>query len=137
MSAVPVKEPFRPSPLPARGPARRPAPSARRVPDVLDECVAEFTRRLRACVARPDDDEHFWARVVADIDALKARCQPQDAFAFELKAARVLAEYGFTTWPESLRSSAHPPTGTTAGPALSPIVVGQETSSGRPANRAS
>lgn len=69
---------------------------------VLDDCVDEFTRCLRACVALPDDDEHFWNRVSAELGRLRARCQPQDAFAFELKAARVLVEYGFTTWPAGL-----------------------------------
>lgn len=65
---------------------------------LLDDCVSEFTRRLQACMALTDD-EHFRTRVLADIQALKTRCRPEDAFRFELKAARVLAEFGFTAWP--------------------------------------
>lgn len=84
--------------------ASRALPSAarRHARDILDECVEEFTRRLQASVALPEDDERFWERVCADIRALRARCQPQDAFAFQLKAARVLADFGFTTCPSGL-----------------------------------
>ncbi|MDH5834842.1 hypothetical protein [Luteimonas kalidii] len=103
---------------------RRATTPMRRGPDVLEECVTEFTQRLRACVSLPEDDEHFWARVAADIDALKSRCQPQDAFAFELKAARILAEYGFTAWPEALKSSAHQDSVPEESPAPVPFVVG-------------
>ena len=70
--------------------------------DILDECVEEFTRRLQASVALPEDDERFWERVRADIRALRSRCQPQDAFAFQLKAARVLADFGFTACPSGV-----------------------------------
>lgn len=73
-----------------------------RARSVLDECVDEFTRRLQACMALPDDDDRFWERVRSDIRDLRARCQPEDAFAFELKAARVLAEYGFAACPPEL-----------------------------------
>jgi hypothetical protein len=137
MSAVYMEDPFSST---GRSSSASPRLAAtRRNGDLLEECVTEFTRRLRACVALPDDDEHFWARVVADIDALKARCQPQDAFAFELKAARVLAEYGFTTWPDTLRSSAHPDTVPADAPAPVPVVIGQDAASAgrRPLNRAS
>jgi hypothetical protein len=81
-----------------------------RTPAPLEDCVVEFTRRLQACVALPEDDERFQARVQADIEALKARCAPGDAFRFELKAARVLAEFGFTAWPVSTvpADAAHP-----------------------------
>lgn len=134
MSAVSMEDRFS---VPTSA-TRRPTTASRRTPDLLEECVTEFTRRLRTCVARPDDDEHFWARVAADIDAMKARCQPQDAFAFELKAARVLAEYGFTTWPETLRSSAHPDTVPADATAPVPIVMGQDVAAAdRALNRAS
>ena len=86
----------------ARDQAARPRARTGADQCVLEECVAEFTRRLQANVALPDDDEHFWERVRADIRALRARCQPQDGFAFQLKAARVLADFGFTTCPSGL-----------------------------------
>lgn len=82
----------------AARPRRRPASDQ----CVLEECVAEFTRRLQTSVALPEDDERFWERVRADIRELRSRCQPQDAFAFQLKAARVLADFGFTTCPSGL-----------------------------------
>ncbi len=75
---------------------------------LLDDCVAEFTRRLQACMTLTDD-EHFHARVLADIQALKARCRPEDAFRFQLKAARVLAEFGFTAWPSTSDTLHAPP----------------------------
>lgn len=75
----------------------------------LDACVAEFTRCVRACVALPEDDERFQARVMAEIEALKARCRPGEAFVFELKAARVLAEFGFTGWPAAAADAGTPP----------------------------
>lgn len=137
MSVVSMEDPFTASSRPARA-ARRAESSTRRKPDVLEECVTEFTRRLRTSVSLPEDDEHFWARVAADIDALKARCQPQDAFAFELKAARVLAEYGFTTWPESLQSSAHRHSVPEEAVAPTPFAVGQDMAAAdRALNRAS
>jgi|GEM_PF-3526774 hypothetical protein len=83
----------------------RALPASPHARSILDECVDEFTRRLQACLALPDDDDRFWERVRGDIRALRARCQPGDAFAFELKAARVLAEYGFTAYPPELMSS--------------------------------
>lgn len=76
--------------------------AARQRGDTLDRCVEEFTRRLQAWVALPEDDAHFWERVRADISALGARCQPEDTFAFQLKAARVLADFGFATCPRGV-----------------------------------
>jgi len=75
------------------------AAAGRQCDSILDECVEEFTRRLQACVALPEDDERFWERVRADVRALRSRCQPQDAFAFQIKAARILADFGFASCP--------------------------------------
>src|SRR5690554_5859369 len=53
----------------AARPRRRPASDQ----CVLEECVAEFTRRLQTSVALPEDDERFWERVRADIRELRSR----------------------------------------------------------------
>src|SRR5690606_37081230 len=64
--AVPMSAPMEDSTaasLHASAAGSRALPASPHARSILDECVDEFTRRLQACLALPDDDDRFWERV--------------------------------------------------------------------------